>query len=127
MDLVSLLSYSIESLVKNKANIHAVLAQSFQVNVINTDAIDIDDVVLAYVIPSQVLLDDVTSPIKQLFGFQRVHLNVGETKQVFSPFNMESILIIVQDGPKWFHLGQYQILIGNQRMFTMELHGYSSL
>jgi hypothetical protein len=53
-----------------------------------------DAVVLAYVVPPQVLRDGVTPPIKQLFGFERINLNVGETKQVFFPFNIESVLTV---------------------------------
>jgi hypothetical protein len=51
--------------------------------VTNTGTLDGDDVVLAYILPPQVLCDGQTPPIKQLFGFQRVNLNVDETKQVF--------------------------------------------
>jgi hypothetical protein len=42
-----------------------------------------DDVVLAYIIPPKVLCDGEVRPIKQLFGFKRINLNVGEIKQVF--------------------------------------------
>ena len=101
--------------------------QSFRVNVTNTGTMDGDDVVLAYITPPQVLRDGQTPPIKQLFGFERVHLNVNETKQVFFPFNIETLFTIARDGSKWLHPGQYHILIGNQRMFTIELHGHSTL
>jgi hypothetical protein len=54
-------------------------------------------------------------------------LSVNETKQVFFPFNIEALFTIAQDGSKWLHAGQYHILIGSQRMFTVELHGHSAL
>jgi hypothetical protein len=54
-------------------------------------------------------------------------LNVGETKQVFFSSNIESILTVARDGSKWFHPEQYHIVIGNQRMFSIKLHGYSTL
>ncbi len=120
-------SYSIKSLMKNKYDTQNVLIQSFRVNVTNTGTMNGDDVVLAYVIPPQVLCDGVTPPIKQLFRFERINLNVGETKQVFFPFNIESMLTVARDGSKWLHPGEYHIFIGNQRMFTIELQGYSSL
>ncbi len=75
----------------------------FRLNVTNPDSMNDDDVVLAYLRPPQVFHDDETPPIKQLFGFERVNLNVGETKQIFIPLNIESILIIVRDGSEWIH------------------------
>ena len=72
---------------------------------------DGDDVVLAFITPSQVLRDGQTPPIKQLFGFERIHLRVNETQQVFFPFNIETLLTIARDGSKWLHSGQYKILI----------------
>jgi hypothetical protein len=86
-----------------------------------------DDVVLAYVTPPQVLRDGQTPPIKQLFGFTRLHLTVNEIKQVFFPFNVETLFTIARDGSKWLHAGQYHILISNKRMFTVELTGHSAL
>jgi len=86
-----------------------------------------NDVVLAYIKPPQVLHDNKTPPLKQLFGFERVNLKVGETKQVFFPLNIETLFTIGRDGSKWVHPGEYHILIGNQHMFTIELNGYSTL
>jgi hypothetical protein len=76
---------------------------------------------------SQVLRDGQTPPIKQLFGFERIHLSVSETKQVFFPLNIEALFTIARDGSKWLHPGQYHILIGSQRMFTIELRGHAVL
>ena len=86
-----------------------------------------DDVVLAYIVPPQVERDGATPPLKQLFGFERINLNVSETKQVFFPSNIESILTVAEDGSKWLHAGKYDIVIGNQRMFTIDLNGHSTL
>jgi hypothetical protein len=74
--------------------------QLFRVNVTNTGTMNGDDVVLAYIIPAKVLCDGEVRPIKQLFGFKRINLNVGEIKQVFFPLNTESILTIVRAGSK---------------------------
>ncbi len=65
--------------------------------------------------------------MKQLFGFERINISINETKQVFFPLNIESILTIARDGSKWLRSGQYHILIGSQHMFTIELHGDSAL
>jgi hypothetical protein len=86
-----------------------------------------DDVVLAYIKPPQVLHDGETAPMKQLFGFERVNLNVGETAQVFFPLNIEALFTVGLDGSKWIHCGEYQILIGNEKMFEMKLNGSSTL
>jgi beta-glucosidase len=113
--------------MKKKSKIENVLIELFRVNVTNTGSVNGDDVVLAYIKPPQVLHDAETPPIKQLFGFERVNLNVGETKQVFFPLNIESILTIGRDGSKWLHPGEYQILIGNEQMFRIKFNGYSTL
>jgi hypothetical protein len=76
-------SHSIESLMKITDETRHIAIQLFGVNVTNTGSMNGDDIVLAYAAPSQVQRDGVTPPIKQLFGFDRVNLNVGETKQVF--------------------------------------------
>lgn len=124
----TLVSYSIDSLMINhKYNSQDTLLELFRVNVTNTGSMNGDDIVLAYIVPPQVHLHGQTPPIKQLFGFERIHLNVGETKQVFVPLNMKSILSVAQDGSKWFYPGQYSILIGNRRMFAIELNGRSTL
>jgi hypothetical protein len=120
-------SYSIQSLIKNNSDKFYFLLELFRVNITNTGTMDGDDVVLAYVIPPQVLRHGQTPPIKQLFGFERIHLNVNQTKQVFFPFNIETLFTVDRDGSKWLHPGEYHILIGNQRMFTVELRGHSAL
>lgn len=101
--------------------------QSFRVNVTNIGIKDGDDVVLAYIVPSQLIRDGQTPPIKQLFGFERIHLRVDETKQVFFPFNIETLLTVARDGSKWLHPGQYHIIVDNQHMFTIVLRGHSAL
>ena len=101
--------------------------QIFRVNVTNTGTMDGDDAVLVYVTPPQILRDGQTPPIKQLFGFERIHLAVNETQQVFFPFSIESLFTIARDGSKWLHPGQYRILIDREQMFTIELHGCSTL
>jgi hypothetical protein len=74
-----------------------------------------DDVVLAFVTPPQQLLSGEIPPIKQLFGFRRVHLNVNETTAIFFPINVGSLLSIARDGSKWLHAGLYHIMIGQGR------------
>jgi hypothetical protein len=120
-------AYSIESLLNNEYDKRNVLIALFRVNITNTGSINGDDVVLAYIKPSQVLHDDEMPPIKQLFGFERVNLNVAETKQIFFPLYIEALFTIAQDGSKWLRSGEYQILIGNEKMFRLNLNGSSTL
>lgn len=120
-------SYSIQTLLKNKNDKPNSLLQSFRVDVTNTGTMSGDDVVLAYVTPPQVLREGQSPPIKQLFGFERINLNVNETKQVFFSLNIEALFTITRDGSKWLHPGQYHILIGHQRMFMIELSGQPAL
>ena len=121
-------SFSIGTLLKNN-NYHETRVNvcNFRVNVTNTGSMVGDDVVLAFVTPPQQLSSGETPPIKQLFGFARVHLNVNETTEVFFPFNIASLLSIARDGSKWLHPGLYHIMIGKQVMHTIELQGRSAL
>ena len=89
----------------------------------NTGSMIGDDVVLAYVAPLMKSLNDPSPPIKRLFGFERVRLDVGQTAQIFFPLNIESLLTVGRDGLKWLEPGSYRILIGKQHMHTVDLRG----
>jgi beta-D-xylosidase 4 len=122
----SISSYSIRTLLKNTYDERRVLVHRLRVNVTNTGSMAGDDVVLAFVTPPTTSLKDQTPPIKQLFGFERIHLNVNETAQVFFPLHASAILTIARDGSKWFQPGLYQIVIGQKLMHTIELRGKSA-
>jgi hypothetical protein len=122
------LIYSIESLTKNINNDDKkVLLHVYRVNVTNTGSVPGGDVVLAYVTPPQQSLSDPSPPIKELFGFERVHLDVGQTTQVFFPLNIQSLLTVGHDGSKWLEPGSYRILIGQEHMHTIHLQGQPAL
>jgi hypothetical protein len=78
-----------------------------------------DDVVLAFITPPRSSIKDPSPPIKQLFGFERVHLNVNETVQVFFPLYVNALLTVATDGSKWLQPGLYQIVIGQKLMHTL--------
>jgi hypothetical protein len=122
----SISSYSIQTLSKDTSN-ERVLARSFRVNVTNTGLLPGDDVVLAYVTPPRTSLKDPSPPIKQLFGFERVHLDKGETAQIYFPLNVNALLTVAEDGSKWLEPGHYQIIIGQKLMHTIELQGEPAL
>ncbi|CAF0892301.1 unnamed protein product [Adineta steineri] len=115
--------FSIQSLMKNNYNEKNVVGHPYRVNITNTGMVAGDDVVLAYVIPPQKTFNDQTPPLKKLFGFERVHLNVHESTEVFFPFNMQSLLTVAHDGSKWLEPGFYRILIGKQHIHTIHLQG----
>ncbi len=116
-------SYLIRSLMKDNYDEKHVVEDNLRVNVTNTGLMAGDDVVLAFVTPPQISRNGQTPPIKQLFGFERVHLNVNETTQVFFPFRISALLQVAHDGSKWLYPGSYRIVIGQQLMHTIELHG----
>jgi hypothetical protein len=68
-------------------------------------------IVLAYVTPPTKSLNDPSPPIKRLFGFECVRLDVGHTAQVFFPLNSDSLLTVAHDGSKWLEPGAYRILV----------------
>ncbi len=119
-------SYSIPALMKGNYDKQRVLVRLLRVNVTNIGPMAGDDVVLAFVSPSKSSFNNETPPIKQLFGFERVHLNVKETAQVFFPLNTDALLTVAHDGSKWLHPGHYRIMIGQQWMHTIELRGESA-
>ena len=119
-------SYSIDTLLKNNHHERRATIRIFRVNVTNTGSMAGDDVVLAFVTPPQRPMNGQTPPIKQLFGFERVHLNVNETVEVFFAFNIDALLSVAGDGSKWLHPGLYRIMIGKQWMYTTELRGKST-
>jgi hypothetical protein len=114
---------SIRNIMKNNDSDKKLVMESYRVNVTNTGSVFGDDVVLAYITPPMKSLHDPSPPLKRLFGFQRVQLDVGQTTQVFFPLNTDSLLTIGRDGSKWLEPGAYRILIGKQHMHTVYLRG----
>ena len=112
--------------MKNTDVEHRALVRLFRVNVTNTGDMMGDDVVLAFVTSYNTTTNGQMSPIKQLFGFERVKLAVNQTKEIFFPLNIRHLLTVIQDGTKWLHPGLYNILIGQQHMSTIKLDGQST-
>jgi hypothetical protein len=114
---------SIQSLTKQKTDDKKVLLHSYRVNVKNTGSVAGSDVVLAYVIPPRQSINDPSPPLKKLFAFERVYLDVNQTTQIFFPLNIQSLLTVAHDGSKWLEPGTYKILIGQEHMHTVYLRG----
>ena len=115
---------SIEALSQHKNSYEKkVLAQIYRVNVTDTGPVLGSDAVLGFVTPPNASLYDPSPPLKRLFGFERVRLDVNETTQVYFPLSIQSLLTIGHDGTKWLEPGAYRILIGKQHMHTVHLQG----
>jgi beta-glucosidase len=112
--------------MQNNYNANKVRAHLYRVNVTNTGTVLGNDVVLAFITPPTISITGETPPIKKLFGFERVRLDVGQTTQVYFPLNVESLLTVARDGSKWLERGSYKILIGKQHMHTIHLIGKPS-
>jgi beta-glucosidase len=93
------------------------------VNVTNTGSMAGDDVVLAFISPPKGSVGNPSPPIKQLFGFERVHLNVNATAQIYFPLYINALLTVRNDGSKWLEPGLYQIRIRDKLIHTIELLG----
>ncbi|CAF0907228.1 unnamed protein product [Rotaria sordida] len=115
--------FSIRSLMKNNYNEKKLHLQFYRVNVTNIGQIVGDDVVLAFIIPPRNSFNDPSPPLRKLFGFKRVQLNINQTIQVFFPLNIDSLLTVAYNGSKWLEPGSYKILIGKQHMHTVYLRG----
>ncbi|CAF3990976.1 unnamed protein product [Rotaria sordida] len=115
--------FSIRSLMKNNYNEKKLHLQLYRVNVTNIGQMIGDDVVLAFIIPPRNSFNDPSPPLRKLFGFKRVQLNINQTIQVFFPLNIDSLLTVAYNGSKWLEPGSYKILIGKQHMHTVYLRG----
>ena len=116
--------YSIETLMKDNYKNNRIVVSLIRVDVTNTGNMAGDEIVLAYVTPPNIANAQIV-PFKQLFGFEHIHLEINETKQVLFPFTIEAALTVAHDGTNWLHPGLYHIIVGQQRMSSIELKGKS--
>ncbi len=122
-DSSSIFSYSIVTLIEKSYSERRVVVEYFGVNVTNTGSMSGDDVVLAFIIPPRISLNDPSPPMKQLFGFERVHLNVNESTQIYFPLYVNALQTIGSDGSKWLEPGLHQIIIGQKLLYQIQLTG----
>ena len=122
----SISSYSIASLLKTDNDERHYVIAIVRVNVTNVGRMAGDEVVLGFVTPPKYSFNDPSPPIKELFGFQRVHLKINETQQVIIPLFLNSLLTVAPDGAKWLEPGFHHIFIGKQHISTIELQGEST-
>jgi hypothetical protein len=88
---------------------HELLSTKFAVNVTNTGTMDADDVVLGFLTPPGSGKNGAV--LKQLFGFERVHVKAGETKEVFLYPTMTDFAT-VQNGRQEALTGEWLVSFG---------------
>eukprot|EP00971_Amphidinium_carterae_P240509 4774659-Amphidinium_carterae.1 len=68
----------------------------YVVNVTNAGSTDADDVVLGFLIAPGAGQDGI--PLKQLFGFERIHVKAGQTETVTLYPSMADFVHVLPDG-----------------------------
>lgn len=91
----------------------------YRANVTNTGSIAGDEVVLAFYEPAPIAPK---LPQRQLFGFTRMHLQPGETKEVVFLMDTGALSLVAEDGSRAVHPGAHTITIGPLR-YPLQLHG----
>merc|ERR1711874_730352 len=82
----------------------------YAVNVTNTGALDADDVVLGFISPPGAGRDGV--PLKQLFGFERVHVKAGKTETVWLYPALLDFTAVDVNGNRFTSAGEYSVEFG---------------
>ena len=113
-------NYSKPKLLNSKFDNNSIIR--VQVEVTNTGDMDGDEVVQLYIRDK---VSSVTRPVKELKGYKRVHLKVGETKNVIFEINPESLAFYDIDMKYVVEPGSFNIMTGSSSHFkslkTVEL------
>ena len=80
-----------------------------QVNVTNTSQVDGEEVVQLYV---RDLVSSVTTPIKALKGFERVHIPAGETKTVYFAIKPKDLSLWNRAMEQVVEAGVFRVQVG---------------
>jgi hypothetical protein len=83
---------------------------TFQVNVTNVGSMDADDVVLGFLKPPGA--GTLGVPLQTLFGFERVHVAVGQTVSVFIYPTLLGFTQVGEDGLRFVLPGDYSFEFG---------------
>ena len=85
-------------------------APPFVINVTNTGTVDADDVVLGFISPPGAGTDGL--PLKELFGFERVHVKAGQTTTVWLYPAMTAFSQTSRNGERTPLSGEYRVSFG---------------
>ena len=113
-------NYSKPKLLNSKFDNNSII--KVQVEVTNSGDMDGDEVVQLYIRDK---VSSVTRPVKELKGYKRVHLKVGETKNVIFEITPESLAFYDIDMKYVVEPGSFNIMTGSSSHFkslkTVEL------
>ena len=79
------------------------------VTVTNTGNYDADEIVQLYI---RDLVGSITRPVKELKGFERIHLKKGESKQVTFTITPELLKFYNYDIQYVYEPGEFHVMIG---------------
>ena len=83
---------------------------AYEVNVTNTGTMDADEVVLGFLTPPNAGKDG--APLKQLFGFERVHVPAGATVTAWLYPSWTDFTAVNLDGSRELQEGRYTLTFG---------------
>jgi len=85
----------------------------YEINVTNTGKIPGDEVVFAYFVPTNLTIYTDLPLIKQLFGFERVHVNPGQTITVYFDVDTSTLQVVDKKGNIISAPGRYHLEFTN--------------
>lgn len=106
---LSYTEFSYSDLHLEKSTIHTTDSVQIRFTVTNTGAFDGDEVVQLYIRDE---LTSVARPLKELKGFQRIHLKKGETKEVHFMITPELLTMLDKDLNPVVEPGEFRLMIG---------------
>ena len=90
---------------------------SYNITVTNTGKVDADDVVLGFVVPPGAGTNGV--PLKQLFGFERVHVPAGQSVNVYLYPEASVFTQVGRAGDRAAIAGEYAVQFGLRETSTL--------
>jgi len=107
---LSYTTFEIENLKLEDTEIGVGESTTLQVEVVNTGEIAGDEVVQLYIRDS---VSSVTRPIKELKGFQRIHLAAGERQTVAFPIGTEQLQFYDREMQRVVEPGEFEVMVGS--------------
>ena len=107
---LSYTTFKIDNVRLERSEIGVGESTTVQADVTNTGEMKGDEVVQLYI---RDLVSSVTRPVKELKGFQRVHLAPGESQTVAFPVGTEQLQFYDRDLQRVVEPGEFELMIGS--------------
>lgn len=107
---LSYTTFKIDNVRLERSEIGVGESTTVQADVTNTGEMKGDEVVQLYI---RDLVSSVTRPVKELKGFQRVHLAPGESQTVAFPVGSEQLQFYDRDLQRVVEPGEFELMIGS--------------